>query len=134
MKKEHKSIPVNPSLAQLLFLIGYIERWGTGTNEIVKWCREYNLPEPIFKEIAGGFAVILRKFRISEDVELKDLNPRQKAIIEYLKKHHRITNKECQNLCPGINRETLRKDFNDLINKKIIVRRGVKRGTYYEFI
>jgi len=35
-------------------------------------------------------------------------------------------------LCPGVNRETLRKDLNDLIAKKIIVRRGQKRGVYYE--
>lgn len=36
------------------------------------------------------------------------------------------------NLCPGVNRETLRKDLNGLIAKKIIVRRGQKRGVYYE--
>jgi len=35
-------------------------------------------------------------------------------------------------LCPGVNRETLRKDLNGLIAKKIIVRRGQKRGVYYE--
>ncbi|MBU4350487.1 hypothetical protein KJ599_09225, partial [bacterium] len=42
---------INPSLANLLFLIKYIERWGTGTNDIIKWCREEDLPEPIFKEV-----------------------------------------------------------------------------------
>ena len=36
------------------------------------------------------------------------------------------------NLCPGVNRETLRKDLIGLIAKKIIVRRGQKRGVYYE--
>jgi len=55
LKEEHKSIPVNPSLANLLFLIKYIEKWGTGTNDIIKWCREEDLPEPIFKEVTGGF-------------------------------------------------------------------------------
>jgi len=37
------------------------------------------------------------------------------------------------NLCPGVNRETLRKDLNDLIVKKIILRKSQKRGIYYEF-
>jgi len=31
---------------------------GNGTNDIIKWCREDDLPEPIFKEVTGGFAVI----------------------------------------------------------------------------
>jgi len=38
LKREHKSIPINPSLANLLFLTKYIERWGTGTNDIAKLC------------------------------------------------------------------------------------------------
>jgi len=67
-----------PTLANLLFFIKYIERWGTGTNDIIKWCREEGLPEPIFKEVTGGFAVVLRKFQISENLELLELNERQK--------------------------------------------------------
>ena len=134
LKEEHKSIPVNPSLANLLFLIKYIERWGTGTNDIIKWCREEDLPEPIFKEVTGGFAVVLRKFQIPENLESLELNERQKKVIEYLKKYRKITNREYQNLCPDVNRETLRKDLNDLINKKAIIRKGEKKGIYYEFI
>ena len=134
LKEEHKSIPVNPSLANLLFLIKYIERWGTGTNDIIKWCREEDLPEPIFKEVTGGFAVVLRKFQIPENLESLELNERQKKAIEYLKIHKKITNREYQNLCPDVNRETLRKDLNGLINKKAIIRKGEKKGIYYEFI
>ena len=134
LKEEHKSIPVNPSLANLLFLIKYIERWGTGTNDIIKWCREEDLPEPIFKEVTGGFAVVLRKFQIPENLESLELNERQKKAIEYLKKYRKITNREYQNLCPDVNRETLRKDLNGLINKKAIIRKGEKKGIYYEFI
>ena len=134
LKREHKSIPINPSLANLLFLIKYIERWGTGTNDIIKQCKEYELPEPVFKEAAAGFTVILRKLHIPEDLESIELNERQKKVIEYLKKNKRITNREYQNLCPDVNRETLRKDLIDLINKKTVVRKGERRGAYYEFI
>ena len=55
-----------PSLANLLFLVKYIERWGTGTNDIVKWCREEDLPEPIFKEVIDN--------NISPRQANKDLN------------------------------------------------------------
>jgi len=47
-------------------LIKYIERWGTGTNDIVKWCREEDLPEPIFKEVTDN--------NISPRQANKDLN------------------------------------------------------------
>lgn len=50
----------------LLFLIKYIERWGTGTNDIIKWCREEDLPEPIFKEVTDN--------NISPRQANKDLN------------------------------------------------------------
>ncbi len=45
-----------------------------------------------------------------------------------------ITNRKYQNLCPDVNRETLRKDLIDLINKEIVVRKGERRGSYYELI
>jgi len=133
LKKEHKSIPINPLIAHALFLIKYIERWGTGTNDIIRNCVDSGLPEPVFKEEAGGFAVVLRKSKIPELSEL-ELNERQKKAIEYIKEHDRITNREYQILCPFVTRETLRKDLNDLITKEIIVKRGVKRGVFYEFI
>lgn len=133
LKKEHKSIPINPLIAHALFLIKYIERWGTGTNDIIRNCVDSGLPEPVFKEEAGGFAVVLRKSKIPELSEL-ELNERQKKAIEYIKEHDRITNREYQILCPFVTKETLRKDLNDLITKEIIVKRGVKRGVFYEFI
>jgi|GEM_PF-2157982 len=125
LKEEHKSIPVNPFLANLLFLIKYIERWGTGTNDIIKWCREEDLPEPIFKEITGGFAVVLRKFQISENLESLELNERQKKALEYLKIHKNITRKiyiEINNISPG----QANKDLNDLLEKRLIRKQGRK--------
>ncbi|GAG54106.1 unnamed protein product, partial [marine sediment metagenome] len=126
LKEKHKSIPVNPSLANLLFLIKYIERWGTGTNDIIKWCREEDLPEPIFKEITGGFAVVLRKFQIPENLESLELNERQKKAIEYLKIHKKITRKiyiEINNISP----RQANKDLNDLLEKRLIKKQGKGR-------
>ena len=130
LKEEHKSIPVNPSLANLLFLIKYIERWGTGTNDIMKWCREEGLPEPIFKEVTGGFAVILRKFQIPENLESLELNERQKKAIEYLKIHKNITRKiyiEINNISP----RQANKDLNDLLEKRLIRKQGRGRAISY---
>ena len=123
-------LTINPSLANLLFLIKYIERWGTGTNDIIKWCREEDLPEPIFKEVTGGFAVVLREFQIPENLESLELNERQKKAIEYLKIHKNITRKiymEINNISP----RQANKDLNDLFEKKLIRKQGRGRAISY---
>lgn len=131
LKKEHKSIPVNRLLAHMLFLIKDIERWGTGTNDIVKECVAQGLPEPIFKEQAGGFAVILRKSRIPEDLDELGLNERQKRAVEHLIKNKRITRKEYASLFAC----SIRTAFNDIermIDKRILARKGKGKYVYYE--
>ena len=133
LKEEHKSIPVNPSLANLLFLIKYIERWGTGTNDIIKWCREEGLPEPIFKEVTGGFAVVLRKFQIPENLESLELNERQMKAIEYISQKNRIANNEYRKLFPGITDRTVLNDLRDMVKKGILVKVGKTKNTFYQF-
>ena len=116
-----------PFLANLLFLIKYIERWGTGTNDIIKWCREDSLPEPIFKEVTGGFSVVLRKFQIPENLESLELNERQKKAIEYLKIHKNITRiiyMEINNISP----RQANKDLNNLLEKELIRKQGRGRA------
>ncbi len=133
LKEEHKSIPVNPSLANLLFLIKYIERWGTGTNDIIKWCREEDLPEPIFKEVTGGFAVVLRKFQVPENLESLELNERQKKALEYISRMNRITNNEYRKLFPGITDRTVLNDLRDMVKKGILIKVGKTKNTFYQF-
>jgi len=131
LKKKHDSILRNPLIGKHFFLIKFIEQWGTGTNRIIKECLKHGLPEPLFEEIAGNLVVTFRKYKISEDI-LDQLNERQKKAIDFLKEHGKITNKDFQKLCPDVTRETLRKDLKDMINKKIITKKGTKRGVYYD--
>ena len=133
LKKRHDSILRNPLLGKCFFMLRYIEQWGTGTNRIIEECLMHGLPEPLFEEISGSIVVSFRKSYTLEVLEKLGLNERQIKSIEYIKKQGNITNREYQNLCSGISRETLRKDLNDLIVKKIIVRRGQNKGIYYEF-
>ena len=40
LKREHQSILRNPKIGNVMFLYGYIEKWGTGTNKMIKlWPR-----------------------------------------------------------------------------------------------
>ncbi len=120
-------------MANLLFLVKYIERWGTGTNDIIKWCREEDLPEPIFKEVTGGFAVVLRKFQIPENLESLELNERQKKAIEYISQKNKITNNEYRKLFPGITDRTVLNDLRDMVKKGILVKVGKTKNTFYQF-
>ena len=46
----HKSLPNNPLLADPMYWNGYIEKVGTGTEDILKKCKEYGLKEPEFQQ------------------------------------------------------------------------------------
>lgn len=62
LKKPHSSVPANLLLAEPMYLAGYIERIGTGTGDIVRWCREAGLPkEPDFIQEEFFKVIIWRK-------------------------------------------------------------------------
>lgn len=46
LTKEHTSNPVNPVLANPVYLSGYIEQMGTGTTDIIDRCLKYGLRKP----------------------------------------------------------------------------------------
>lgn len=58
LQHEHASYPTNPKLAELLYQLGYIERFGTGTKEIFKLAQEANLQEPKF-DFTREFTIII---------------------------------------------------------------------------
>ena len=62
LKKPHSSIPANLLLAEPMYLSGYIERIGTGTGDIVRWCKEAGLQrEPEFVQEEFFKIIIWRK-------------------------------------------------------------------------
>lgn len=54
----HSSIPANPLIAESMYLNGYIEKIGSGTEDIVRRCTDYGLKEPIFQQ-GNTFKVII---------------------------------------------------------------------------
>lgn len=61
LRKVHSSKPRNDLIAKCFYLIKYIEQWGTGTNRIIRLCREADIPEPEFNIISGCFVVTFYK-------------------------------------------------------------------------
>jgi ATP-dependent DNA helicase RecG len=58
-------------------------------------------------------------------------NQRVERLMAFLRQSGQITNREYQELCPGVSSETLRRDFSELVDQGLILRVGDKRGTYY---
>jgi len=140
LKRKHKSIPRNPLVANVFFLIKNIEQWGEGTNKMVKWCLECGLREPDFEEIAGGFIVrfyapddILSLIPESGKTDLEELglNKRQiKALELMVNKRKKITIKKYAEIFE-ISKKTAIRDFKELIKKGFVAKLGVKKGAYY---
>ena len=60
LKTVDRSLPVNPDIAQVVFLRGLVELLGRGTRKIVEEFRSLGLPEPRWKEQAGGITLTMR--------------------------------------------------------------------------
>ena len=48
LRKNHLSMPVNPDIAHMAFLRGYIEKIGRGTLKIIEACNEAGLKAPVW--------------------------------------------------------------------------------------
>jgi len=63
---EHASLPVNPLLANPVYLAGYIEQVGTGTNDVIDRCVELGLRRPEFRQDEDFMVMRWRKEYLTE--------------------------------------------------------------------
>lgn len=131
LKRRHSSKPRNRLIADLLFRIKYIERWGSGTTKMIRVCRDLGVPDPEFHEQDEDFMVTFRRSSVNVLLELPSLlNERQKIAIEYLKKHESITTLQYVNLV-RCHERTARKDLADLVRLNVIIKQGLGKLTRY---
>jgi len=62
---------------------------------------------------------------------LRDLNPRQLSLRTYFSGNERLTIQDFSKIHPNVARRTLIRDLDNLVEKGLLKRHGVKRGTYY---
>jgi ATP-dependent DNA helicase RecG len=123
----------NPRIVSGLFYWGYIEELGLGIDRMIEEMVRAGHPQPKFQETPYSFTVILynRQERPPIPAGEPPMNERQLKALQYVREHGRITNREYQQLCPGVSPETLRLDLADLVRRGILLKVGDKRGTYY---
>lgn len=132
LKKKHRSILRNHLIGKSFFLIKFIERWGTGTNDMINMCLEWGLPQPIFEEVVESLVVTFRKDILTKEyLEGLGLNERQIKAVEFVKEKRKITNKQYREMFSITDRTALR-DLNSLCEKNIFQRIGITgRETKY---
>jgi ATP-dependent DNA helicase RecG len=114
LKGPHSSVPNNPTIAQMFFLCGRIEKWGRGTQNIIDDCRKHGIPDPEFSENSGGIQVTFRKSAtVDKRVDLDGLNKSQRKIIEYLLKHGKGQTGELSEWI-GISKAAVRKNISGM--------------------
>ena len=57
LSEDHLSIPVNPDIAHIFFLRGWIEKIGIGTMKMIAHCKELGFKPPIWKLIDNTVSV-----------------------------------------------------------------------------
>ena len=60
-------MPANPDIARVFFRAGYIENWGRGIRDMMHYCNQAGLPEPFYKEMGAGFALVFEQEKGAAD-------------------------------------------------------------------
>lgn len=58
--REHRSMPRNPYITDVMCLCRNMERWGRGTFIMIQECKRVGLPTPLFEETVEGFSITLK--------------------------------------------------------------------------
>ncbi|MEK7728049.1 MAG: ATP-binding protein, partial [candidate division KSB1 bacterium] len=126
LKGPHNSIPRNPLIARALFLIKYIEHWGTGTERIIEAALAHGLPEPEFSLRDGGLLVVFKR----AEKFLEGLNERQRKAWDFLRANGSITQTLYAEIC-ACGETTAKRDLREMVSKSLIAKEGKARKTLY---
>ena len=130
-----RHIPVNPVLCQLMYDVGFIEKYGTGIYMINELCREYGIPKPeyelnnaettlLFR--SGGKAVVISEI---EKLGVK-LNERQSRGLKHAFREGFISNRIYVEI-NKVSNKTASLELSDLLRKGLLSVEGRGRSTKY---
>ena len=138
---DRKHVLRNKLIANYLYDIYYIEKWGTGITKMRRLMREHGLAEPVFEDLASFFAVtfygpgerILDLIPEEGVVDLRDLglNERQiEALRLMVNEGRELSNKEYRETF-SISRPTAARDLGKLVETGWVQEIGKGRSLRY---
>ncbi|MGB9722181.1 MAG: RNA-binding domain-containing protein [bacterium] len=133
--EQPRHVPINPTLCQLMYDVGFIEKYGTGIYMMREVCEEYGIPAPQYEISAVETEVTFRtagKNIIIPEIEKIgiELNERQKEALRYVFEKGYITNKNYTNI-NKVSNKTASLELNDLVKKGLLKIHGRGRATKY---
>jgi len=126
LRRPHDSKPWNKLIANVFFLIKYIEQFGTGIQRILDDCRAQGLPEPTFEAQGHSLRVVFRPGKF-EEVQLNDRQTR--AVLHVQQQGYIIRSQYESEL--GVSGRTANRDLSDLVAKGILSLRGTGPKSRY---
>lgn len=152
LKRRHRSIPVNPLLAQGMYLRGYIEHVGSGTGDIIEKCRESGLPPPQWESEEDGLTIILRRATVAAPPQMSPQTDNgalnvglgvglgvgldvglERTVIDEIRARPKIRMSEIA-LKFQVTKRTVERVFSKLTQQGRIVRVGGKRFGHWEVL
>ncbi|MEA1884265.1 MAG: ATP-binding protein, partial [Thermotogota bacterium] len=143
----------NRVIARVFKELGYIEQWGSGINRIINSCKQYELKTPLIKENGDSVEVnIFRKAnsagKASETAgnrrkatgkmpetagkppEKDGVAANEKAILDFLARHEKITRKDVEELISVKDRRA-REILSEMVKNGVLKKEGKSRNIYY---
>ncbi|MBU2055068.1 MAG: putative DNA binding domain-containing protein [Proteobacteria bacterium] len=131
LKKADRSLPVNPDIAQVLFLRGLVDLLGRGTRKIVEEFQSLGLPEPKWKEQAGGITLILLSGAKPGHLP-RELNSRQIDILRRMRPGSTDTMASVLRASgQKMSERTVRNDLSKLLKLGYLALQGRGKSTFY---
>ena len=113
MTVPHESRPWNPLIANTFHRAGVIERWGSGTTNMVHWCEENGNPIPEWQERSGSVVVSFYPPKRATSAALPKLTPQATPQVEKLLQYcnEPLSREELQQALKIQDRKYFRKTF-----------------------
>lgn len=131
LKTADRSIPVNPDIAQVMFLRGLVDLLGRGTRMIVEEFRALGLPEPAWKSHASGITLSMRGGQATAELP-KELNVRQIDLLRRMRPGATTdVSAYREEGAAELSERTARNDLQVLLKMGFLARQGRGRSTFY---
>lgn len=143
----HKSLPANPLIADPLFWTGYVDKVGTGTEDIVNLCKDKGLKAPEYHQEEDFRVVIWRNDGPERDQKstrsvpeeyqkqlVLRLSSLQKSMVMYLYENPTAGRKELSEKIEGLTESKAQYHLRKLQKDGIIKHIGSDRGGHWEVL
>jgi len=122
----YASTLTNPTIANIFYRLGIIEKFGIGIKKIKYEYRE-NIVKPSFKTHKNSIRITLPMIK----TVLSNLVNREVKVFEILKKYEKLSRKEIEYLS-GYSKSKVIRSVNGLIEKSIVEQVGKGRSVKYQ--